>query len=147
MERINDRIKFGDTKYAIEVEYKSSNGEQRVATLYLKAMIKESKALEMIIKDELGRGAKAVYIESIKVAEAYTPMEFHFPSRTKYKKPVKTCHQNLKKPEVSLNRGTNTRARARPRAANTSENLISRVPPARGAAQYGVGPKPADSGR
>ena len=84
MERINDRIKFGDTKYAIEVEYKSSNGEQRVATLYLKAMIKESKALEMIIKDELGRGAKAVYIESIKVAEAYTPMEFNFPSRTKY---------------------------------------------------------------
>ena len=78
MERINDRIKFGDTKYAIEVEYKSNNGEQRVTTLYPKAMIKESEALEMINKGELGRGEKAVFIESIKVAEAYTPMEFTF---------------------------------------------------------------------
>ena len=84
MERINDRIKFGDTKYAIEVKYKSSNGGHSVTTLYTKSIIKESEALDIINRDELGRDEKAVSVESIKVAEVYTPMEFHFPSRTKY---------------------------------------------------------------
>ena len=84
MERVNDRIRFGDTKYAIEVEYKLGNGEQCVATLYTSAMLKESEALDIINRDELGREERAVSVESIKIAEAYTPMEFHFPSRAKY---------------------------------------------------------------
>ena len=84
MERINEIIKFGDTRYAIEVGYKSSNGKHSITTLYTKSIIKESEALDMINKGEPERGEKADFIESIKVAEAYTPMEFHFPSRAKY---------------------------------------------------------------
>lgn len=84
MERVNDRIRFGDTKYAVEVEYKLDNGERCVTTLYTSAMLKESESLDIINKDELDSGGKAVSVESIKIAEAYSPMEFLFPSRTKY---------------------------------------------------------------